>query len=92
MKLTINVTQNDIAKGVKGRPSACPVFLGVKRRCTGYLLVDGCSIVTTLYTKVADLPQEALNFIRIFDSGLGDALPFKFEIDVAPKWVKRRYL
>jgi len=81
MKTLIEVTAEDIAKGIPKVCAACPVALAIKR-VTG----RGASVMQ-LYIGFhdgsgwIDSPREVLPFVRAFDNEQ-PVKPFSFELDV----------
>ena len=80
MKLNINVTQNDINKGVKKSCTSCPIARAIKR----------LKVVDTVYVypftayineQHRGLPVEAWQFIQDFDGGR-EVKPFKFTLEI----------
>jgi hypothetical protein len=83
--MTINVTQDDIAKGKKNNCLRCPVALAVIRE-TGIhdVYVYGSSV--TFYRHSDQCCEryntdEVSEFIENFDGG-GTVAPFSFELEV----------
>jgi hypothetical protein len=76
----INVTQEDIDKGIPKECGKCPVALAIKRAGNfEFVSVDGCEI----YIDGSDFacPNEVDFFIRDFDTGGPSAVfPFSFEL------------
>lgn len=84
--MKIEVTQEDIIKGIRHAGDACPIALATKRTL-GIGKVDVardsiCVQVETPHDQSEDihLPQEASDFIEMFDLG-EPVYPFSFEID-----------
>lgn len=89
MKLTIQVTEEDIGEGVKSDCYLCPIARAMDR-CTG-----GSASVWSTYAKIVlhgdvltidPLPQSARDFIANFDETRPDHRrepePFSFEIEL----------
>lgn len=90
--IVVNVTANDIVKGVQDEPASCPIALALgrhlRRKPSVYVeSVDVDGDVDTSFT--VPLPDEASSFVRRFDGG-HLAFPFKFELDVPPRYLKRK--
>lgn len=81
MTMRIDVTQEDIDKGVKKCHCTCPIALALKRQTrVAYEVSDDCVVAVT--DRFAHgLPEHASSFIRAFDMGLIVA-PFSFELDI----------
>jgi len=86
VKVTIEVTADDIANGKPGVCSLCPIALAILRALPGW----GDATVTNWHVfppddgfAEIDLPSAACDFIESFDC-LGQAAvePFSFELDV----------
>lgn len=78
--IEINVTQEDINKGIKSDCSKCPIALAANRVIpNGALAVGGASITYWNEKEAISilLPEIALKFIRDFDSGR-KVKPFSF--------------
>ena len=78
-KVTINVTQECIDKGIKGSPSSCPIAIASNR-----VLAEPVSI--GIYHMWIDnsstrLPSSAFKFRKDFDASK-DVSPFSFDIDL----------
>jgi hypothetical protein len=90
MKVTVEVTAEDIARGARGSPSGCPVALAVCRAIGtapvhGEIDVDPEGIHLRgrrdFYKASRPLPDEAQEFIGRFDRGL-TVEPFAFSVAV----------
>lgn len=84
MKLTVEVTQEDIRTGIRCKIEECPIALAVRR--LGYNAQVGrthCFLVENGRDKyVARLPDEAFSFRSEFDRGvLVDPLIFELEFE-----------
>jgi hypothetical protein len=83
-EMRIEVTQEDIDNGTKGRCRLCPIALAV-RRATGSpdAWVDDTHIMWGAswgaWDGVAMTPRSAWSFMASFDSGQ-DVQPFSFEL------------
>lgn len=89
MKRTITVLQDDIDNGEKKVPYKCAIARAAHRDLAD-LLSEDCTVhaTTRLCLAVrgrtymrADMPPEAVDFIRDFDSD-APVWPFKFEVDL----------
>jgi hypothetical protein len=81
MEVTIDVTQEDISRGVKGNCVACPIALAVNRALdVDVCVVESLRILTDCYH--AYLPAHAVRFMSIFDIfGKEFVEPFKFSAE-----------
>jgi hypothetical protein len=84
MKVRIRVTQEDIDRGARTAPTACPIALAVRRAlpeldqprvCSRRIYPDGAINADVL------LPQAAQDFIDRYDNALA-VEPFEFELDL----------
>ena len=77
----IEVTQEDIDRGVRKESCQCPIALALQR-CTGYLWAAGPLEACRIGVADSDVefPRDAKRFIRNFDDGL-PVQPFSFEYD-----------
>ncbi len=82
--MKIEVTQEDIDRGVIESCISCPIALAVARAAKASTYVDG-KLVSFLKGEVVStsaLPVEARIFVHEFDAGHADILsPFSFEIN-----------
>lgn len=83
MKVTVDVTAEDIAEGSPNFCQFCPIARAIKRVVRGFVSV---SVKTTLVffgeaATPADLPKTAVDFIANFDAG-AKVTPFSFELDI----------
>ena len=81
--LTVNVTQEDIDKGVGQSPSHCPIARAATREVglqarAGSLILTFVNLSTVFY-----LGKEARSFVRQFDSGR-DLAPIALESTLSP--------
>lgn len=78
MSLTVEVTEDDIKKGVPGEADACAIVRAV-RRATGRRVVniDGESVEIMKDDFYMALPKKAKQFVLDFDDGK-DVEPFSF--------------
>ena len=70
MKITIDVTQEDINKGIRDNESRCPVAKAIRRTFNGAKNIQvGTAIVFDLQNihYSADLPKKLNTFISNFD-------------------------
>jgi hypothetical protein len=85
-EVEIDVTQEDIEKGVRNDCANCPIAKAFSRRLEAHnlnlTLMEVCHEHVVIANKEAaaefDLPQEASNFISAFDNKRPVA-PFKFK-------------
>ena len=90
MKITVNVTANDIKYGKPMDGYACPIHRSLARHKAFKNLYSFCVGrygVTANNNLVADLPHEARLFTKQFDGLYGEshkrfARPFTFELEV----------
>lgn len=88
MKITIDVTQDDINKGIKENCRFCPVALAVQRTFNDPEMdVFSPCIKNCEEDRVAS-PSSVCDFIDRYDNG-ESVQPFSFEIDVPETWVKK---
>ena len=87
--ITVNVTQEDIDKGMPCMPSCCPITLAVKREHGFKFVSTGVSYVSTSNDEETPdwtdyyLPSEAQEFIDLFDGeGKHTVEPFTFTAQV----------
>jgi len=87
LKLTINVTKQDILNGKPGNLNSCPIARAAKRM--GFKKVSVFGKLTGNYkgeNLTLDMPIRARNFIDKFDATIGDVAtrktikPFKFTL------------
>lgn len=76
--MKIQVTQEDIDKGIRQAPCSCPVGRAVKREIDGCVSVGYATVATE--EKLYWLPDEVSNFIFNFDRGI-IVKPFEFELE-----------
>ena len=80
--MKIEVTQQDIDKGLNNNCFSCPIALAVKRKIdTGNVLVycDRISVMSTISSYDYKLPKKAQTFIKRFDDRK-PVEPFTFEV------------
>lgn len=84
MIVKIDVTQEDIEKGITGSCTRCPVALALRRavpEATNAVVRKDCISVNPYDFYVESItPQKVAWFIFDFDGG-GPAHPFTFEVD-----------
>lgn len=81
MKATINVTQEDIDKGVCGEALLCALARAMSRYFKRLVYVRSQTYyVVGLYHK--RLPQVAIKFVCRFDNEPKSVKPFSFQIEV----------
>ena len=79
--MKIQVTQEDIDRGIAGSCGRCPITLAI-RRATSKNYYTGVEDVFHMdYGPVIRLPFEAIKFIKNFDSG-NEVKPFEFEVGI----------
>lgn len=81
--MTITVTQEDIDDGTKRSCHSCPVACAIARLKNNWNWhVHNDAVYSVTECKyVGDLPQEAIDFIKLFDSGHKRLVsPFTFEL------------
>lgn len=84
--LKIDVTAEDIAKGIQNDCEACPIALALSRAVPGadFIEVDGdANYELDDVTYYARFPESAKNFVTRFDAG-ETVEPFTFEAEFAP--------
>lgn len=85
MKYTINVTQEDIDKGTPLSCKFCPISQAV-RRISGALWTSSdvdwiaVGVNPTIKSDRYRTPQNAADFIRVFDASPDAVQPFSFEL------------
>lgn len=95
IKLQVTVTNDDIARGVRGNVSRCPIALALGDNAgtlTGYPIVGVCSLNVTVRHPVnhhlvrlyAPLPNKAIVFVKRFDEQFA-VKPFKFTVTFPPE-------
>lgn len=77
--MKIQVTQEDIDKGERGKACRCPVALAVKRETKTLAIVDRDCIYCELGYKRFANPLNVTKFIDDFDKAL-PVEPFEFEL------------
>ena len=81
----VEVTPRDIECGVREDGDSCPIALSLRRVFPEpglHLQVGDSCIFTSDNHVVADLPEEAKQFIHDFDMGFKPVNPFQFPITV----------
>ena len=89
--MIVEVTGEDIAKGLAGIPEACPVALALHRIRgvrTGEVWPDQILLVTRAGRVIHyDTPRRVCEFVIAFDIHGSDKVePFAFELDIDPWW------
>ena len=81
-KLKVEVTQDDIDRGVRHEPSECAIARAVGRAAMsdGRINVGVSWVYCDAYLSWANLPKTARTFVERFDSG-DDVKPFSFELE-----------
>ena len=88
MKITIEITQEDIDRGIRCSNIECPVAYALTRALNKKVRVNLRSYYLMDNWTVLLLPKEASNFIKTFDQGITTDVvyeqpkPFSFEIEV----------
>lgn len=86
MKTRIEVTQDDIEKGVAKNCSACPVARAITKKLRQGLVAGVSSVLLIDYYKFR-LSIEAFLFVIDFDKGL-PVQPFSFDLDLPAEFLK----
>lgn len=94
MKVTISVTNKDIAEGCSGEASNCPVAkAGNRVLSSSFKCVVFVDFVIVPFGQPScwdiRLPPKARNFIRDFDHNV-PVKPFRFQLDIPAKYLKRK--
>ena len=76
--MRIDVTQQDIDHGVPGNCRHCPIVLAAQRAGLRDVKVNGESLFGNGHMTF--LPDEALDFIYLFDKHRERTKPFSFQI------------
>lgn len=81
--ITIQVTQEDIERGLRGDCAFCPIALSMRRSTGEFWAVTGRAATPYAghWTDSVTLPQECEGFISAFDKGYVVS-PFSFSIEV----------
>jgi hypothetical protein len=98
MRVRVEVTRDDIDRGVRRNAKKCPVARAVRRQ-----LIRGCRVFVTgtliiskgtsvLYEKPIELPQQASRFIAKFDETRMKADRKKLKPFVAILDIPEKYL
>lgn len=80
--MRIEVTQEDIDRGVRDQPCACALALATTRATGRNAAVGTTSIFFDLESGIS-LPLLARNFVRDFDAGRS-VRPFSFDLPIEP--------
>ena len=93
-RIVVNVTAQDIARGVKHDPCWCPVARAIRRHIQRAVLVDVGPEQLDFYDNDgylvyprATLPSEAATWVDEFDTGF-PVQPFSFEVLVPAQVVR----
>ena len=78
MKYKIEITQEDIDRGMRGRSDFCPVALALRRKWPEAEM--GC-FACDLGNRLVLVPELVSKFVEDFDSGK-PVKPFTFEIEL----------
>lgn len=79
--MVIEVTQDDIDKGVKNNACQCPVARAIARGTEEEWVVDSHSLVRMRDARVWHTPPAAYWFINRYDQG-ESVEPFTFELPI----------
>lgn len=79
--MKIEVTQEDIDHGIKGDCDLCPIARAVHRHIPTARVGITVIRLNRMSFSCIDLPEEARNFIHLFDHGM-KVIPFEFEVEV----------
>ncbi len=74
----VEVSQDDIDRGIPNHKTLCPVARALRRVLSGNVEVDGWCCVWMGKDISIDLPYNALWFIDRFDGEVDKVRPFKF--------------
>lgn len=84
MKISVNVTQEDIDNGVRGDACNCPVALAIGRATEHkYVVMAWREILLTIKCNIVyriDTPRYVSNFIESFDAKR-NVCPFSFNLE-----------
>ena len=87
MRLRVEVTAEDIAKGVRNTCDRCPIALALSALGVIEPFVDGYAVEFGNCEEQVRTPEVASAFIEAFDLG-NPVEPFTFEIDVPDEAVR----
>lgn len=83
--MRVKVTQEDIEKGIPEHCGKCPIARAIRRAMPDAISVGVGSIGVEWFDKsgfrVAELPQQAQQFIYYFDFG-EPVQPFEFDLEI----------
>lgn len=83
MTYLIEVTQQDIDKGIRGNSCACPVAWAIRSAIgDGDIEIRVGEDLITVGNAQVPVPKIAYRFIRAFDYGLYSVEPFTFTLEV----------
>lgn len=85
--MLINVTSEDIRKGLRGNGSYCPIARAIRRQTKRRVNVAGYSYCLVDRKKYW-LPDDAERFVRAFDD-FQHVEPFNFHLPVTRRRTKR---
>jgi len=77
--MVINITEEHIAKGVRGDCGRCPVALAMKAAFGPAVRIRVSVFDYEVHSITRELPEKARRFIHNFDQGT-EVQPFSFEI------------
>ena len=83
MRLTVEVTQQDIERGSLIECRSCPVALALQRATGREVEVAGPWFIFANSRRHFNLPESVRDFVAQFDSGVA-VQPFSFEIEAQP--------
>jgi len=78
--MRIDVTQDDIANGIRKDPCWCPIALAVRRATGAPCKVDTDEITLSCGAYIPT-PESAAKFVMTYDD-FGAAIPFSFELEI----------
>ncbi len=83
IQTSIEVTQEDIANGIRHSSCKCPIALAVNRALRAGVNVGNDSFVLYRPSRISTifLPENASSFIKKFDAG-SSVEPFKFSVEI----------
>jgi hypothetical protein len=84
VKTTINVTQEHIDKGKKGKCRECPIALAVQEKCISEIsvgVISGAIFFDDDSHPASEMAVEAIRFVWAFDLN-GKVEPFSFDLDI----------
>lgn len=87
--MKIKVTKEDIMRGQRSIPSACPVARAIHRITNKNCLVGSSvsfSIPMKAKSRKVKLPESVISRIANYDLN-GDMQPFEFDLPITKKWL-----